>query len=247
MELSRIPVLILAGGRGTRLSAVTEVPKPLIPVAGRPFVTYLLADLHQQGFRRIFLLTGYRADDFEQALRHPTSAAFPACLGELDIRFLVEATPLGTGGALRQALPHVATQALVMNGDSYCEMDYLGLFTRLKAQSAALCLTAVCVEDVRDYGCLSLGEGDRLEGFEEKPASGRGWINAGIYGMTRRFLEHAIPPGPSSLEREILPDWITKEATPVRRASGFFRDIGTPERLQQAEVEFPPPNLLWLE
>lgn len=247
MEPSKIPVLILAGGRGTRLSGVTDLPKALIRVAGRPFIIYLLAALHRQGFRRLFFLTGYGADIFERVLCHDAPEARPGFLDDLELRFLVEEQPLGTGGALRQALPHVEGRALVLNADSYCSLDCLELLRLLEARSALFCLAAVAVEDAGDYGSLTLDEDGLVQGFAEKGAGGPGWINAGVYALERRFLERAIPEFPCSLERDVLPRWVQGEPTPAWCVRGFFRDIGTPERLEQAQQEFPPDDLAWLE
>jgi NDP-sugar pyrophosphorylase family protein len=254
MDVARIPVFILAGGRGSRLAGLTDLPKPLVPVAGRPFVAYLLGALHRQGFRRVFFLTGFGAEAFAQVLDQwvrsgdaSSHARLPsnerAFLTELEIRFLPEESPLGTGGALRRALVHVDSQALVLNGDSYCDSDYRELLGLLQTRSAAFSLTAVHEPDASDYGCLALDENDVVRGFEEKGRAGEGWINAGVYALERRFLEEAIPEGKSSLETEVLPAWVKQEQTPACRVHCFFRDIGTPERLAQAQREFPPRSL----
>ena len=247
MEPAAIPVAILVGGRGTRLSGLTDKPKPLIEVGGRPFITYLLAALHQQGFRRCFFLTGYASAEFESQLSAEAGRARSSFMRDLDLTCIAEEAPLGTGGALRSLAPHIDRHALVLNGDSYCAIEYGALLGLLGTWSAAFCLAAICVEDVRDFGSLRLSDEGHLRGFEEKGARGPGWINTGIYGLEKRFLEEALPERPCSLEREILPTWIESETVPTLTTRGFFHDIGTPERLAQADAIFPPPDLLWLE
>jgi len=253
IRFSQVPVLILAGGKGERLSGVTDLPKPLIEVAGRPFIGFLLEGLWRQGFRRITCLTGYGAQRFPEALDAQAAAAEMPFLRELQLQFLVEDEPLGTAGALRGALALVERTALVLNGDSYCGVDYREFLRSHMsppadgARRAAVSLVAIWIEDARDYGCLSLGargtERDRVSGFQEKGVSGPGWVNAGVYAMDRGFLDLAIPDGVASLEREILPAWSARETVWAYRSCAFFRDIGTPERLAMAAREFPPEDL----
>ncbi|MFH1144978.1 MAG: sugar phosphate nucleotidyltransferase [Candidatus Eisenbacteria bacterium] len=228
-----ISALILAGGQGERLATLTDRPKPLIEIGGRPFLGYLLDALAGAGVRRVVLLTGYRA------------ALFPDRLAEelarhagLEVLFLEEGTPLGTAGALKRALPHVGTRALVLNGDSYCALDLPDFLRFHAAHPDALSLAAVRMPDAGDYGRLLIDGDGRLVGFDEKSAGGEAWINAGLYGLPRRFFE-ALPDRPASLEREVLPAWVAREPGWVYRSSAYFCDIGTPERLDRACRELP--------
>jgi NDP-sugar pyrophosphorylase family protein len=243
MDAAVIPVLVLAGGRGERLAGRVPGPKPLAPVAGRPFIVYPLAALWQQGFRRVIFLTGHQADLFRrEVLAERGRSPF---LNEMDLRFLAEREPLGTGGALAAAADLVPERALLLNGDSYCDLDLAGALDLLAACGAELCLAAVHVAEAGDYGRLVIA-GRCVRGFAEKGGSGAGWINAGVYALTRRFIAAAVPPGPCSLERDVLPGWVARQATPVVTVRGLFRDIGTPARLEAAQAEFPPPELAWL-
>ncbi len=239
MQPAQIPVLILAGGRGERLGAAAPGPKPLAPVAGRPFILHTLAALQAQGFRRVVFLTGHLAGEFEQGLLRARGAPDAQFLAAMDLDFRPESTPLGTGGALAAAASVVAGEALLLNGDSYCEVDFRDVLALRRAREAALCLTAVQVAEAADYGGLII-EGDRVAGFLEKGLTGARWVNAGVYALHRRFLDEALPRAvPCSLEQDVLPAWIAREATPVLATRAFFRDIGTPERLRAAQVEFP--------
>ncbi|MBD3236679.1 MAG: NTP transferase domain-containing protein [Candidatus Eisenbacteria bacterium] len=231
------PVLILAGGRAERLGDVADVPKPLLDVGGRPFIGYLLEALWRHGLRRICCLTGHRAEAFPNRLRSAAAARQMPFLSELHLDFQAETAPLGTGGALGAARHRVDERALVLNGDSYCEVDYQDVL-RTHPAGAGISLTAVHLPEAGDCGALQIDERDRLRGFREKGASGAGWVNAGVYCVHRRFLD-AIPPGKVSLEREVLPAWLAREEIRVLRTRGFFRDIGTPDRLARARAEFP--------
>ncbi|MCK4412005.1 MAG: NTP transferase domain-containing protein [Candidatus Eisenbacteria sp.] len=246
-----VPVFILAGGRGERLSGVTAVPKALLDVGGRPFITYMLAALAAAGLRRVYLLTGYRGELFRELANAGGSArgrsraaddrepVEPSGYAGLELQCLQEAEPLGTGGALRRALPFVAERALVLNGDSYCGLDIAALLGFQAARTGGLCLAAARVEEVADFGCLAIEADDRLSGFREKGESGPGWINAGIYVLPRAFFEEALPAGRASLEHDILPRWVAQRESWAYRTRAYFCDIGTPQRLAQARGALP--------
>jgi len=227
--------VILAGGRATRLAGVADRPKPLIDVGGRPFLVWLLEDLARFGIEHVLCLAGPRAAEFERlALQLGIPSGFP----DLRIEFLAEPESLGTGGALRLALPAIKDRALVLNGDSICDLDLSEFLRFHEASGAALSLVGVQVEDCRDFGRLRLASGDRLLGFEEKSAEGPGLINAGVYLIERRVLD-SLPPGPSSLERDVLPPLVSSGEVGVYRTSGYFFDIGTPGRLALARAQLP--------
>lgn len=235
---------MLCGGRGERLASVSSQPKALIEIGGRPFLTYSLQRLHRAGFRRVICLTGRGAEHFPAKLSAPELAERLHFMKDLEIRFLPESEPLGTGGALRRALAEVADIALALNGDSYCALDYAAFLRFHHAARAAVSLAATRVAAAGDYGTLELDADGYVTAFREKAENGPGWINAGAYVMERRFVEGAIPKGPASLERDVLPEWSARREVRAFRFDGFFRDIGTPERLAQARREFPPRDLV---
>jgi len=227
-----ITALILAGGLGTRLqSALPDCPKVLAPVAGRPFLSYLMDQLISTGFRHVILCTGYKGEQIRET--------FGDQYKELNIQYSQESEPLGTGGALRFVLSLIdADSALVTNGDSYvnCNLsDYLDWHFKNNFQ-ASLLLTYVL--DTSRYGRVEIGEDDRISKFDEKGAShGPGWINAGVYIFNRGLLE-SIPPGkPFSLEREFFPSLISRGLYGFR-SEGAFIDIGMPESYALAEEFF---------
>lgn len=246
LDFAKTPVFILAGGRGTRLAGVADEPKAIVPVRGRPFLLYLLASLHREGFRAIHLLTGYRSERVEEVLAEERTGRGAEFLADLNVSILAESSPQGTGGALRPAKDLVVGAALLLNGDSYCAASYAELLAQHARTRAAVSLTVVQVDDAGEYGRVLVEECSGLvRGFAEKESADPAWINAGVYALTRRFLE-SIPSRPSSLEKEILPDWVARREVTALLSTAYFRDIGTPQRLAAAETEFPPDGLAGL-
>jgi NDP-sugar pyrophosphorylase family protein len=228
-----VTAAILAGGLGTRLrSVVADRPKVLAPVGGRPYLTYLLDQLAGAAFREVVLLTGHGADQVRATLgeRH----------ADLNVLYSVEPAPLGTGGALRYALPALQSRTiLLLNGDSYCDAD-LGALRRCHQREAAdASMVLVRVPDASRFGGVRLAENGRVVRFEEKAAArGDGWINAGVYFLERSLIQ-AIPPGGQvSLERDLLPWWVRSRRVYGLRCGGRFLDIGTPESYAEAERFF---------
>lgn len=227
-----VTALILAGGLGTRLKfALPDRSKVIAPVAGRPFLSYLLYQLISTGFRHVILCTGYKGEQIKDT--------FGSTYDGLGIQYSQEPEPLGTGGALRFGLPLVNTgSVLVTNGDSYvnCNLsNYLSWYFKNGFQ-ASLLLTYM--PDTRRYGRVEISEDGRILKFDEKGAGhGPGWINAGVYILNRGFLE-SIPSGkPFSLERDFFPSLIDKGLYGFR-CEGAFIDIGTPESYALAEEFF---------
>lgn len=232
MQLSDITALVLAGGLGTRLkSRVPDRPKVLAEVLGRPFLARLLDQLASAGLRRVVVCTGYAADAVEAAIG-------PAHLG-LSVAFSREPGPLGTGGALRLALPLIDSEVvLAVNGDSYVDADlkaFADFFARTNAP-AALLLTEV--KDASRFGRVTLGEDGGILGFEEKcEGSGPGLINAGVY-LLRRETIGLIPAGKAfSLERELFPKLSGRGLVGFKGGRRFI-DIGTPESYDEASAFF---------
>ncbi|MCI0684195.1 MAG: nucleotidyltransferase family protein [Gemmataceae bacterium] len=232
-RISDIPALILAGGLGTRLrDAVPQGQKVLAPVRQRPFLTRLLDQLSAAGVRRAILLTGHRAEDVRQA--------FGAQYGSLRLEYSRESSPLGTAGAVRQALNLVAKPTmLVLNGDSYCNVDLQAFFEFHRGRRADVSLAIVRVADAGRYGQVRFDAQDRITNFVEKTGTtAAGWISAGIYLIQRELLL-GVPKGQAqSLEREWLPRWTASKTVAGFRCPGPFLDIGTPESYAAAQDMF---------
>lgn len=226
------PVAILCGGLGTRLrAAVADRPKALAEVAGRPFLAWVLDLLYLHGFSRVVLCTGYLGEQVE--------AALGASQRGLNLRFSHEQALLGTGGALRHALPLLESEnILVMNGDSYCRADLRRFWRDHVASRAAASMILSRVTDSSRYGSVQLTQNGFISSFKEKTtSSGPGWINAGIYLASRTLLQTIQPGEICSLEREIFPFWIKQGLRGVK-SDGLFIDIGTPESYAGAERLF---------
>lgn len=226
---------VLAGGLGTRLKpALGELPKPLAPVAGRPFLAHVLTWLAEAGMREVVVCAGHGAD------------AMRATLGDggawgVHLHWSVEPTPLGTGGALAHAAAHVEGPALVVNGDTLAACDPWAL-ERARWERAAI--GAVALYQVSDASARGRVEWDGtcIERFVEKDPAHRGaaWVNGGVYafapGLWRRLPRRADgAAAPCSLERDLLPGLAEQGALVGLAAAGEFLDIGTPESWADAE------------
>jgi D-glycero-alpha-D-manno-heptose 1-phosphate guanylyltransferase len=228
MDLNDLTPAILAGGLGTRLrDALPGVPKVLAPVAGRPFVTHLLDRLAGAGFREVVLLTGHGHDE----VRGELGEAY----GRLRLTYSREREPLGTGGAVRAALPLIRSSSLLLNGDSYLDLDPAALPRFHASHGMPVSVALTRVEDASRYGNVRLGKHDQVVRFEEKTSGGEaGWVNAGVYLFERAVIEAIPADRPVSLEREVLPAWVSRGQVFGLRAAGRFIDIGTPESFARA-------------
>ena len=219
---------ILAGGMGTRLrQVVSDRPKPLADVDGRPFLFWQLEWLAAAGLRRVVLCTGFQGELVRQALGDRFQS--------LELAYSHEPAPLGTGGALRLALPLVeGTTLLALNGDSYCPAALSEFFAAHVASGLPASILLSRVDDVSRYGAVTVAEDGRLARFEEKgAAAGAGWINAGVYLFNTALLTE-IPAGRSvSLEREMFPAWLAR-GLHGHQTNAPFLDIGTPESYARA-------------
>lgn len=221
LPLQGVDAAVLAGGLGTRLRGVVDdVPKPLAPVLGRPFLFYQLDLLALRGARSVTLCCGYLAE-------HIRGAVGEEWLG-MPVRYSVETEPMGTGGALGLAAGSLESDvAVVLNGDSWLEPDWAALLRGAAARGAAVALAEV--EETGRYGAVALGADGVVEAFVEKGApSGPRFINGGVYAMKQGLLKE-LRGGRSSLERYWLPQWVAEGRVAGERAGGAFIDIGTPE------------------
>lgn len=227
--------IVLAGGFGTRLrQVVADLPKPLAPVAGRPFLAIVLEQLRAQGFTEAMLAVGYR----HEAIR----GAFGERFGALRLSYSVEDKPLGTGGAIQLAARACSGHdVFVLNGDSFAELDFAAMRAAHHRAAARLTVSAVEVADASRYGRL-LVEDSRLVGFAEKGSAGPGLINAGVYLMRRDLLETLGLPEAFSFELDVLAARLQELRPWVHRASGRFIDIGVPEDYARAQGMFASPE-----
>lgn len=221
--------VVLVGGRGTRLGHLTaELPKPLMPVAGRPFLAHLLLQLSAHDFRDIVLLAGYRADQIHAALGDG------AALG-VRLTHRVEDRPLGTGGALAAAANVLAPGFLLVNGDTLFDFDLADFTARVTREPWLVRMALHAVPDTARYGAVECSEEGVTQFVEKSESGGQGVINAGYYWM-RRDIVATIPPAPASLERDVLPRLVACGLVQGITFPGSFIDIGTPQDLARAET-----------
>lgn len=223
--------VILAGGLGTRLhDVVRDVPKPLAPVAGRPFLAWLLDNLAGQGIQRVVLATGHLGEQIEAVLG-------PQWLG-MALEYSREAEPLGTGGAIVRAATRVRSEAFfVLNGDTALDLDYAEFDRAVTSMDARLGVALARVPDAARYGAVQL-EGSRVTGFVEKNDAHAGLVNAGVYRLQRSLLADYAHARSFSFERDVLVPAVGRE--PVigfTRTRGFI-DIGVPDDYQRAQQLF---------
>lgn len=226
--------IVLAGGRGTRLGSLTQhTPKPLLPVAGKPFLAYLLWLLVQQGVSELVLSVGYLSESIIQALGDGSRFG-------VRIRYAVEKTPLGTGGAVRFAasfLPFPDKAFFVLNGDTLLDCNLQKLARLMLEGSATAGMALRQVEDVGRYGAV-ITENAKVTAFSEKSANGPGTVNGGVYALLPQALD-TLPEGASSIEQDLFPQLTTQGQLAALRTTGFFLDIGLPETYQEAQTALP--------
>jgi len=228
--LAHLDVLVLAGGLGTRMRAVLgDTPKLLAPVAGRPFLDYLLDRLVRFGARRIVLALGHGAD---RVLDHLARTRRPG----LALESVVEPRPLGTAGAVRFARERLASDpVLVVNGDSIVDADLAALAARHAESGAEGTLLCTEVDDAGRYGRVEIDADGRLAGFIEKDPrhSGSALISAGVYLLSGRLLDEIAGGTAVSLERDVFARLPAGSLAALAGRYAFV-DIGTPESLAAA-------------
>lgn len=221
---------VLAGGLGTRLRPrFGELPKALAPVAGKPFLVHILSWLARSGIRRVVLCAGFGAEQVRETLGDGSAAG-------VALTYSVEREPLGTGGALKLAEPHVDGPSLVLNGDTLAACDVWRL-ERARWENAAIGAVALYrVDDARSRGRVEQDAAGRITGFREKDEAFRGSarVNGGVYAFSP-VMWRMLPDGVSSLERDLLPRLATSGRLQGMDADGEFYDIGTPEEWERAE------------
>lgn len=214
--------IVLAGGQGTRLrSVVPDLPKCMAPVASRPFLEWQLEMLAQRGFTRAILALGYLAS---AVISH-----FGQSFAGMELTPVIEPEPLGTGGAIRNALDLLRTDhAHVLNGDTFLQAD-IGILENLWAANRQTVVVAREVEDVSRYGRMQIDARGRVTAFGEKSSAGPGLVNAGWYVLGKHELDSFPPRGAFSFEQDYLPSAVRRESVFAVVSSSWFIDIGVPE------------------
>lgn len=234
MNASTIPLLLLAGGFGTRLSSVVkDVPKPLAPIHGRPFLAYLLENYHRQGVSQFVFLVHHKADLMKAFV---VAEIQQGVLKGCDVKLIEEQQPMGTGGAVKEALKELpgVEQFLVANADTYLSV---GIAKLLNTEFPAI--AAIWQENTTRYGSLKT-EGTYITQFIEKSAdAGAGWINAGLYRLHSNLFKD-MPDGPFSIENTLFPSLLQQKSLKFVAIDGDFIDIGIPEDYEKCKEYLKP-------
>jgi D-glycero-alpha-D-manno-heptose 1-phosphate guanylyltransferase len=228
--------IILAGGLGTRLrSVITDVPKPMAPVAGRPFLDYILYYLKNQGVTRVILAVGYKWEIIKELYDHPENTF------GLEIEYSVETEPLGTGGAIFKAIELINDDDFfIINGDTSFEIPLPQLKQFAYNKNAQIAMALKVVDDSARYGSVELNDEGRVLTFVEKGAnnSAEVKINGGIYFMQKSLVKQFNFPQKFSFEVDFLQQNMQTMLVYGEAFSSSFIDIGIPEDYYNAQELF---------
>jgi NDP-sugar pyrophosphorylase family protein len=231
-SLRDVDALVLCGGLGTRLRPlITDRPKALAEISGRPFIDILLDRIFAQGISRAVLCVGFEK---EQIKDHITLArAQRPAWGE--VVFSEEDAPLGTGGAIKNAEALVGGEHFfVLNGDTLAEVVLADLYGFHREKKSTVTIAAAPVPDRADVGSLDIRDDGRISGFRERAADRAGYVNAGAYMMHRSVFDIMPPEGEFSLEQDIFPKVVVTHPCFAFVTDASVLDIGTPERYRRA-------------
>jgi len=229
-----VQALILAGGEGTRLRPLTStIPKPVVPLVGRPFISYMLEWLRGHGVEDVILGCGFMADRVRDVLGDGSG------LG-ISLRYLEEPRPLGTGGALKFAEDLLEDRFFMLNGDVLTDIDLTAQLEAHERTGARATLALVPVDDPSAYGLVRLDADGAVNAFVEKPGpeqTDTNLINAGAYILDRSVLDGMPPAGTNvSIERDVFPTLVGRGLYGYE-ANGYWLDIGTPDRYLQGTYD----------
>jgi len=219
--------IILLGGKGTRLSGLfPDLPKALVPVAGRPFLARQLDWLFRQGFPSVLLAAGYMGDKIRDWVRQQPFND--------NVSVSIEPGPLGTGGALKYQSNTIGNNLfLTLNGDSLLpKLDYQQMEAAHLKSGALATIAVTSIKYSGRYGAVLFDNKGKIIQFEEKTNRGAGWINAGIYLLGPSILSAISPNKNVSIENEVFPSLAAEGKLFVFQAKPPLLDMGTPEGLK---------------
>ncbi|MBR5055876.1 MAG: HAD-IIIA family hydrolase [Bacteroidales bacterium] len=222
--------VVLAGGMGTRLrSVVADLPKCMAPVAGKPFLHYIVESLETAGFDHIIFSLGYKHEAIEEWIAGRKGSA--------RITYVVETEPMGTGGGVRYALSQATEKdVFVLNGDTYFDVSYRKMLARHKASGAVATLALKPMEYFDRYGEVAVDTTGHITAFREKRPCEEGLINGGVYVIRRDALD--VLPEKFSIEKEFFEKEVSRGTLAGFVSDGYFIDIGIPEDYERAQEEF---------
>jgi D-glycero-alpha-D-manno-heptose 1-phosphate guanylyltransferase len=224
--------ILLAGGMGTRLQkVVSDVPKPLAPVAGKPFIVYVLDELIASGIEKFIFSVGYKYDSFISYF----GDKYKGCA----VEYVVEQTPLGTGGGIKKAMAKIhSDDVIIINADTIFKINIAEFYDQHKRKKADLSIVLKKVNNVSRYGSVMVNKTNRIISFSEKNTlTGKGFINGGIYFFKNDFFTSLNLPEKFSLEKDCLGKFNLKLKLYGFPSDAYFLDIGIPEDYKRAQNE----------
>ena len=233
LDVKNTKVVILAGGKGTRLGSLTkDMPKPLLPVNKKPFLDYIINNFSRYGFRDFIILAGYYGDRIKTYYKNYSNK-------NLNIRVIIEEEPLGTAGCLLLSEDYLSDYFLVTNGDSILDFNYLSLWDNLD-ESSFICKIALrYVKDSQRYGQVILHKNSSfIKEFSEKSLekNSAGLVNGGVYLLNKKILSY-IEKKQCSIEQDIFPKLVKNNKILGAKFEGFFIDIGIPSTYKSVQNE----------
>jgi NDP-sugar pyrophosphorylase family protein len=228
MDIADVPMAILAGGLATRLGAeARRVPKSLVDVAGRPFIDHQLGSLRRSGFRQVVLCVGHLGEQIEAHVGSGNPHG-------LTVRYSYDGPRLlGTGGALRRALPLLGELFWVMYGDSYLDMDFAGILAEFLPQKAAGGMTVLRNQDRWERSNVRF-EGGRLLAYDKKtPTAEMQHVDYGALLLRRSAVERISPDQPSDMA-DVLRTLVSEGRMVGFEVTQRFYEIGSPDGLAEA-------------
>ena len=232
MTMKYKEAIILAGGFGTRLQGVVkDVPKPMAPVNGRPFLTYILDYLIDYQYNKVILSVGYLHEKIEEYFGNQYKS--------LKIDYAVEVEPLGTGGGIAFAMSKCSSDnVLVINGDTMFKVNLTEFEQFFAKNNSLLNIVLREVDDVSRYGSVTIGNNNLIILFSEKGiSSGRGFINGGVYMINQTLFDKYPQPKKFSFEKDLMEKLYMQEQFFAMPSDGYFIDIGIPEDYARAQNE----------
>lgn len=222
--MDNTPVIILAGGFGTRLSAVVkDVPKPMAAVNGKPFLHYIFQSLQKQKIKSAILSVGH--------LREVVQNYFKDNYEEIEIKYAVEHEALGTGGGIKNAFQFVDDDAYVLNGDTFFDIP----LSSIKNNDADITVALKPMQNFDRYGTVEINEKNRITAFHEKKKCAEGLINGGIYYFRKSLFEKISTENKFSFEKDVLEKYVDELKITGKVFDNYFIDIGIPEDYQKAQ------------
>ena len=221
------PVIILAGGFGTRLSTVVkDVPKPMAPINGKPFLHYIFKELQHQKIKQVVLSVGHLKEVIQDYFQD-------SYLG-ISIQYAIENEPLGTGGGIKHAFNFAEDDAFVLNGDTYFDIE----LSKLKKTDADISIALKPMFNFDRYGTVELNNENRIVSFNEKKYCEHGLINGGVYYFKKSLFDKIETERKFSFEKDILEKHLHVLQIQGTVFDNYFIDIGIPEDYKQAQIDF---------